>query len=59
MPMPSSLRLSLLAWALAVIAGVAETVLAVSPEIASGEPVLDLLPCSPCAVSSTAQRPRS
>jgi len=44
MPMPSSLRLSLVAWTLAVIAGVAETVLAVSPEIASGEPALDLLP---------------
>ena len=44
MPMPSSLRLSLLAWTLAVAAGVAETGLAVTPEVAAGGPVLDLLP---------------
>ena len=44
MPMPSSLRLSLLAWTLAVAAGVAETGLAVTPVVAAGGPVLDLLP---------------
>ena len=44
MPMPSSLRLSLLAWTLAVAAAVAETGLAVTPVVASRGPVLDLLP---------------